>query len=337
MIGGTGFRAALSPGSERSGANMAGLAMLVSLVCIAAAPATASASSVLGSGLAFNGNGAAQGGCNPLCTFIPTDVSGANPVVSPINGVVVRWGASAADGAGVTSTVRLRVVSSPAANQWIGLRTGPTEHTGMGFANSFFNLKPGLPIAAGNYIGIDTVRDSGGASGSTMRGQMGSDTVSLATTLPNGGAPVASVPVANIEAFVQATVEADADGDLFGDESQDQCPAASGPTDGCPLNTISLGKPKLNKSNGTATVPVTVPGPGALTLAGKGVVTRSAQTSRSRAVSAAGTLNLVVKPRGKAKRKLSSAGTAKVTVAITYTPTGGKPNGAQRKIKLRKL
>ena len=104
-----------------------------------------------------------------------------------------------------------------------------------------------------------------------------------------------------------------------------------------PSNLLTLGKPKLNKKKGTATQPVTVPGPGVLTLTGKGVVTRRpARASASRAVSAAGTVNLLVKPKGKAKRKLNSTGRAKVKVTITFVPTGGSPNAQTKTIKLKK-
>jgi hypothetical protein len=199
------------------------------------APSSASASSTLGSSLAFNGLGAAQAGCSPLCTFIPTAVSGSNPVTSPIDGVIVRWSANASDGVGQTSTVRLRVVHSPAANQWVGVRSGPTQHTSSGFATATFDLNPGLPIAAGDYIGVDTVRDNGTTNGSVLRTQPGSSYVSFTTQLPDGGAPQVKMPTADFEVYMQAIVEPDADRDGFGDESQDQCPSAVGPQS-CPAS-----------------------------------------------------------------------------------------------------
>jgi hypothetical protein len=223
---------------------------LALVVCACAvgliAPASASAASTVGSSLVFDGNGASQSGCNPLCTFIPTAVGGGNPVTSPIDGVIVRWSADAADGPGQTSTVRLRVIDSPALNQWVGLRTGPTQHTGSGFVTATFDLNPGLPIAAGDYIGVDTVRDNGTSIGSVLRGQPGSSAATLTTTLPDGGAPQMEVPSANLEAYVQAIVEPDADRDGFGDESQDQCPSVvgSGP---CPPAATGLRAKALKK------------------------------------------------------------------------------------------
>jgi hypothetical protein len=104
-----------------------------------------------------------------------------------------------------------------------------------------------------------------------------------------------------------------------------------------PPNAFSFGKPKLNTKKGTATEPVTVPGPGDLTLTGKDVATqRPAQASASRTVSVAGTVKLLVKPKGKIRRRLNETDRAKVKVTITYTPTGGSPNAQTKTIKLRK-
>jgi hypothetical protein len=223
---------------------------LALVVCACAvgliAPSSASAASTVGSSLVFDGNGASQGGCSPLCTFIPTAVGGGNPVTSPIDGVIVRWSANAADAMAVTSTVRLRVVHSPAANQWVGVRTGPTQHTSAGFVTATFDLNPGLPIAAGDFIGVDTVRDGGSTSGSVLRGQPGSSVVIFTTTLPDGGAPQGAAPDAGLEAYVQAIVEPDADRDGFGDESQDQCPSAVGPGT-CPSAATGLRAKALKK------------------------------------------------------------------------------------------
>ena len=103
-----------------------------------------------------------------------------------------------------------------------------------------------------------------------------------------------------------------------------------------PSNEVSLGKPKLNKKKGTAKLPVTVPGPGTLALTGKDVVAQRAARERARPVVAAGTVKLLVKAKGKAKRRLNDTGKAKVKVTITYTPTGGSPASEKKAIKLRK-
>jgi large repetitive protein len=101
-----------------------------------------------------------------------------------------------------------------------------------------------------------------------------------------------------------------------------------------PVNTLTAGKPKLNKKKGTAQIPVTVGDAGQVTLSGKGVKTASA--SKSVAVGGPGTVKLPVRPKGKTRSKLNSTGKATVKVKITFTPTGGTSSVQTKKIKLKK-
>lgn len=111
----------------------------------------------------------------------------------------------------------------------------------------------------------------------------------------------------------------------------------------CPVpiavsNEFTFGKLKRNKKAGTARLPVSVPGPGILTLTGKGVANqRTAGAASARAaVTAAGTFRLLIKAKGKAKRKLRRRGKFKVTVSVTYTPNGGAANSRARTVRLIK-
>ena len=101
-----------------------------------------------------------------------------------------------------------------------------------------------------------------------------------------------------------------------------------------PVNTITAGKAKLNKKNGTAVIPVTVADAGQLTLSGKGV--KSASASKSVAVGGPGTVKLKVKAKGKTAKTLNSTGKATVKAKITFTPNGGASNLVTKKIKLKK-
>jgi DNA-binding beta-propeller fold protein YncE len=97
-----------------------------------------------------------------------------------------------------------------------------------------------------------------------------------------------------------------------------------------PSNSLTLGKPKLNNKNGTAKLPVTVPGPGTLVLSGKTVAKQRATPKQ------AGNVKLLIKPKGSAKSKLNSAGKVKVKVKVAYTPTGGTARTKTKTIKLLK-
>jgi hypothetical protein len=102
-------------------------------------------------------------------------------------------------------------------------------------------------------------------------------------------------------------------------------------TNATPSNAVSLGKAVLNKRKGTATVPVFVPGPGVVTLTGKGVI------KQRREKASAGIVSMLVKPAGKTKRKLNATGKAKVGITVTYTPTGGSSSSKSKSLVLKKL
>jgi hypothetical protein len=100
-------------------------------------------------------------------------------------------------------------------------------------------------------------------------------------------------------------------------------------------NRIGFGKLTRNRHRGTAILPVLVPGRGTLALSGKGVKAQPASSSVS--VTGEGTVNLPIRPKGKARKRLRAEGKAKLRVSVTFTPTSdpADPPGTQRrKIKL---
>jgi hypothetical protein len=99
-------------------------------------------------------------------------------------------------------------------------------------------------------------------------------------------------------------------------------------------NAFTIGTATLNKKKGTATVPLTLPDPGDVTVSGTGVKGNLAATS---AVAAgAGTVNVVIKATGKKKKKLNKKGKVKLNATITFTPTGLSPVAQNTKVKLKK-
>ena len=95
-----------------------------------------------------------------------------------------------------------------------------------------------------------------------------------------------------------------------------------------PSNAFSFGRLKRNKKKGTAKLEVKVPGPGALALTGKKV------KKSTLAAGKAGGFSLSIAPRGKLARTLRSKGSAKTTVRVSFTPTGGSANTRARSVKL---
>jgi hypothetical protein len=100
--------------------------------------------------------------------------------------------------------------------------------------------------------------------------------------------------------------------------------------DGCPSNLFAFGKLQRKARKGTAVLHVIVPGPGELAGSGKGVA------AVTKTVGAAGDVPMLIKARGKKKRKLNQTGNVKVGPSITFTPTGGLPSTQPRQLKLRK-
>ncbi len=97
-----------------------------------------------------------------------------------------------------------------------------------------------------------------------------------------------------------------------------------------PSNKISVGKPKVNKKKGTATLPVQVPGAGTLKLTGKSIAKDSAKPTK------ASKQKLLVKATGKLKKTLAKKGKAKAKVTIAFTPTGGETAKKSVTVKLVK-
>ena len=104
---------------------------------------------------------------------------------------------------------------------------------------------------------------------------------------------------------------------------------------------LKFGEPKLNTQKGTAILPVTVPGPGTLTLAGKDVVKKRPTLTRAghrlaRKVTKAGSYKLKVKAKGAKKAELFATGKVTVKVVVTFKPTSGDAVHRTKKIKLKK-
>ena len=109
-------------------------------------------------------------------------------------------------------------------------------------------------------------------------------------------------------------------------------PSPPGPTPPRPQvsNQFSLGTLKLNRRAGTAVLPVVVPGPGTLTLAGKGIREARGQAG------AAGSVPLPVKLTDRARATLARTGRARVQALVTFAPAGGEARSEAKTLVLRK-
>jgi len=104
-----------------------------------------------------------------------------------------------------------------------------------------------------------------------------------------------------------------------------------------PSNAFSVTKKSISSKDGKATISVKLPGPGKVVLVGKakngkkniqvGKVTLNAANS--------GTFKLTLKPSAAAKQVLKQKGSLKVTLQITFTPTGGTAKASNSAVTLK--
>jgi hypothetical protein len=213
--------------------------------------------------------------------------------------------------------------------------TGTSNAIAVGTATHFTVSAPATATAGSAFTFTVTARNPSGSVdtgyGGTVRftSSDGSASLPLDSTLTNGTGTF----TATLRTTGSMTITANETGNP-------SVAGTSGPIAVSPSNAFSFGKLKRNTHNGTATLTVDVPGPGKLTLSGKGVFPQrpiaSRLGTRARAVSTAGPVKLTVKATGKAKKKLRKTGKAKVNVKVTFTPTGGSPASKSKTVKLKK-
>jgi hypothetical protein len=114
----------------------------------------------------------------------------------------------------------------------------------------------------------------------------------------------------------------------FGADLRHAASSASAAITAFAPNEFSLGNAILNKGRGTAKLPVTVPGPGEVSVAGKRL------RPRRRTAKEAGTVKLKLVGSPRTVRKLKDKGKARVGAKITFDPTGGQPNKLPYSLKL---
>jgi hypothetical protein len=173
-------------------------------------------------------------GCDDAggCTFVPTNLSGA-PVAVPADGVIVRWAIRSPSGV-TPDPVDLRVLR-PAPNGQLSA-AGITRFVTPA-AGAIVEQPAREPVRAGDLIAVDL--DDGEELGIATHETFDSESSRFLPRLGNAEtrAPTVSGPD-DFEALFQAVVEPDADGDGFGDETQDRCPQLSETQHPC-RNTVS--------------------------------------------------------------------------------------------------
>jgi hypothetical protein len=206
---------------------------LTAVLAVLAVPAGASGAVTIGSNLSATSTTNGPGGCYSVCTGVnlnlPATSTAANGLTSPINGVVVKWRVKT--GSTGNNPISLRVLRPAGGTSFTGVgtsSTGSLSATTVNATTGIGEFATRLKIRAGDSVGLNPGNsalvwtDNPGATSvywSITQGSQFTNGLGDGQTAP--GASTSSPQ----ELLVQAVVEPDADGDGFGDETQDGCPA----------------------------------------------------------------------------------------------------------------
>ena len=165
-------------------------------------------------------------------TQFQSAVSGGNSYVSPMTGVITRWGTDRTTGGDI--------VTQLITGKNLGL-TGWTVFSASGLTETPTGVVTEsdvrMPISAGDSIGI-TYSFGGGSFCSTIDSGNQVDYDSGGGTASPGDSFVGTAATGYLSP-VWANVEPDADSDGYGDETQDKCPQSAALQNPCPVLTIS--------------------------------------------------------------------------------------------------
>ncbi|MBS1892899.1 MAG: hypothetical protein JST59_16510 [Actinobacteria bacterium] len=190
-----------------------------------------------------------------------------------------------------------------------------------------------VPVQAGDYLGI-----AGNPFTAWCETKEPGDTYAAAT----GGTPVGSVfrveRSSGLQVPITARIEPDADGDGYGDETQDQCPQSAAYQTPCPVVTVSslsLTHPKAVTVyiSSSLSAPIAVTG---VVKLGKGKTATLTAPGQTVAPGTLGRFNLALtKPVLKTLKALTTKKALTMTVSASATNVTGTPSTATSKVKLR--
>jgi hypothetical protein len=211
---------------------MRGRALLATAVVVVLTPASAEAATTIGSDLGRAsdtpgwcvGDGPGEG-----CTYLQLSLGTADQVIRS-DGVITRWATRDARG-----DLTLVVIDGPAGQRRVVGRAATVQGSGSGLQT--FNVQ--IPVRAGQRIGIEV-----GANGAVPFLYLDEQTTGERYRPPLTDTPSAPDPESAVartyEILYNATLEADADRDGLGDETQDPDRGGAGSTGtgSCPTSGV---------------------------------------------------------------------------------------------------
>ena len=283
----------------------------------------------------------------PVTTTLVPNVIPGRETRSPSDGVLVRWRIKT-DGDPGFSPFELRVITPPG----IGIASGPPETAGAGPNPTIHTFNARLPIKAGQSIGVDLTRvqsPPGGPFAAILNVAPGGAASMFvwSPALGNGQARGYDINYTGVELLVNADLEPDADGDAYGDESQDKCKTDPFPAGGvCTAPQLKLGGKTSQRMSGRGVVVEVACPTEACTAAAKGTVAvpgaakvyklRPATKKLATGAKAKLKLKLAGRTFQAVKRAVRKRKRIKAKVTVTATDLGGRTTTRKRTIKLKK-
>lgn len=224
---------------------LAGLMLATGLLATGASGAT-----TLGSSLALPVDDGVWCPPGERCTVFQLALPGRT-AAAPANGVIVRWRIKT-DGAPTPYSLR---VGRPIGSALLGVGGGPDVNLGAG--EHSFDVR--IPVLAGDVIGVEFGED-GGRIKPSGAGVPGALAPYYSPYLPIGESREPTIVNLDSEYLINADFEPDADGDGYGDESQDKCAGVKGEFGGClesvapVLKRSAAKRQRIGKLSATASI-----------------------------------------------------------------------------------
>ncbi len=178
-----------------------------------AGTSTALGATTLGETFTPTGNCAAE---EPVLIQTTSPPAGAS-YAAPAPGVITSWSVMAP---AATEKMSFKVARSAGGTSYTILGEAAAEQLVAGQLNSYLTR---IPVQAGDLIGV-------GPQNLCSRNTPGAE-ASYHNSNPATGSTFPYTPLTGVQLDVSAQLEPDADGDGYGDETQDKCPAD--PTSQC--------------------------------------------------------------------------------------------------------
>jgi uncharacterized repeat protein (TIGR01451 family) len=194
--------------------------------------------------------------CGSDQVLVQRSVNAAPSYTASSNGVVVSWSYLAHAG---NSNITFKVYHSTAqVTTWFVRSASAERHPGAGAgqihpnALNTFAESPGIPIQAGDVLGLTGRMGTGMACINTSSANDRIRVKAPPDPAPGADSPGFAGELPQLKLGVTAVVEPDADGDHFGDETQDGCPTdATVHATACPVDVQIVKTASANPTVGT--------------------------------------------------------------------------------------